>query len=233
MFENIDLTNEDREIIVFAGPSGCGKSTLLRMICGLEPINAGLALIDGEDVTSVDPSKRGLAMVFQSYAHMTVRENIALSLKVARRPKEETVQRVERASGILRLSPLSDRYPRELSGGQRQCAAIGRAIVRGPRAFLFDQPLSSLDAALRGDMRLRIAQLHRRLDATMMCVTHDQTEAMTLADRIVVLNGVHVGQVGDPLILCEMPESEFARDSSEFPGSISFLAKQSTVGLRR
>ena len=201
VFENIDLTIEDREIIVFVGPSGCGKSTLLRMICGLEPINAGSVLIDGEDVTSVDPSKRGLAMVFQSYAlypHMTVRDNIAFSLKVARRPKEEIVQRVERAAGILQLSPLLDRYPRELSGGQRQRVAIGRAIVREPKAFLFDEPLSNLDAALRGDMRLQIAQLHRRLDATMIYVTHDQTEAMTLADRIVVLNGGHVEQIGAP-----------------------------------
>ncbi len=212
VFENIDLTIEDREIIVFVGPSGCGKSTLLRMICGLEPINAGSVLIDGEDVTSVDPSKRGLAMVFQSYAlypHMTVRDNIAFSLKVARRPKEEIVQRVERAAGILQLSPLLDRYPRELSGGQRQRVAIGRAIVREPKAFLFDEPLSNLDAALRGDMRLQIAQLHRRLDATMIYVTHDQTEAMTLADRIVVLNGGHVEQIGAPHELYEMPENEF------------------------
>ena len=212
VFENIDLTIEDREIIVFVGPSGCGKSTLLRMICGLEPINSGSVLIDGEDVTSVDPSKRGLAMVFQSYAlhpHMTVRENIAFSLKVARRPKEEIDERVERAAGILQLSPLLDRYPRELSGGQRQRVAIGRAIVREPKAFLFDEPLSDLDAALRGDMRLQIAQLHRRLDATMIYVTHDQTEAMTLADRIVVLNGGHVEQIGAPHELYEMPENEF------------------------
>jgi multiple sugar transport system ATP-binding protein len=212
VIENIDLTIDSQEFVVFVGPSGCGKSTLLRMICGLESITSGALLIDGEDMTAVDPSKRGLAMVFQSYAlypHMTVKENIGFSLKVARRPKEEVAQRIGRAAEILQLTPYLDRYPRELSGGQRQRVAIGRAIVREPKAFLFDEPLSNLDAALRGDMRLQIAELHRNLDSTTIYVTHDQTEAMTLADRIVVLRGGSIEQVGTPYELYETPANEF------------------------
>lgn len=212
VIENIDLTIESQEFTVFVGPSGCGKSTLLRMICGLESFTSGSLRINGEDITKVDPSKRGLAMVFQSYAlypHMTVGANIGFSLKVARRPKAEVAERVGRVAEILQLTPYLGRYPRELSGGQRQRVAIGRAIVREPMAFLFDEPLSNLDAALRGDMRLQIAQLHRSLNSTTIYVTHDQTEAMTLADRIVVLNEGKIEQIGTPYELYETPANEF------------------------
>ena len=177
--------------MVFVGPSGCGKSTLLRMIAGLEPITSGDLEIGGERMNDVDPSKRGIAMVFQTYAlypHMTVRDNMGFALRFARMPKDEIARQVNEAARILELEPLLDRYPKELSGGQRQRVAIGRAIVRHPQVFLFDEPLSNLDAELRVQMRVELARLHKELGVTMIYVTHDQTEAMTLADRIVVLN---------------------------------------------
>ncbi|MEM1006763.1 MAG: ABC transporter ATP-binding protein, partial [Pseudomonadota bacterium] len=186
----LDLTIEDGEFTVFVGPSGCGKSTLLRLIAGLEDITTGSIDIDGEDATDVPPARRGLAMVFQSYAlypHMTVRKNIAFPLRMAKLDQAEIDKRVEGAAQVLNLADYLDRRPGQLSGGQRQRVAIGRAIVREPAAFLFDEPLSNLDAALRVGMRLEISELHERLATTMIYVTHDQVEAMTMADKIVVL----------------------------------------------
>ena len=186
----LDLEIEDGEFVVFVGPSGCGKSTLLRLIAGLEDVTAGTIHIDGEDATSVPPSRRGLAMVFQSYAlypHMTVRKNITFPLRMAKMDKAEQERRVEQAAAVLNLTDYLDRKPGQLSGGQRQRVAIGRAIVREPDAFLFDEPLSNLDAALRVGMRIEISELHDRLKTTMIYVTHDQVEAMTMADKIVVL----------------------------------------------
>jgi multiple sugar transport system ATP-binding protein len=208
----LDLEIERGELIVFVGPSGCGKSTLLRLIAGLEDVTGGELLIDGRDVTRLPPAWRGLSMVFQSYAlypHMSVRDNIAFPLKMAGRDKETIQRKVEDAARVLNLQDYLDRKPRELSGGQRQRVAIGRAIVREPVAFLFDEPLSNLDAALRVNMRMEIAQLHRQLGATMIYVTHDQVEAMTLADRIVVLNAGRVEQVGSPLELYRKPATLF------------------------
>ncbi len=212
IIKGVDLDIADREFTVFVGPSGCGKSTLLRMIAGLEEITAGDLLIDGRRVNDVGPADRGLAMVFQSYAlypHMTVRENMGFALKLARAPREERDRKVAEASRILQLDPYLDRRPKELSGGQRQRVAIGRAIVRHPKVFLFDEPLSNLDAALRGQMRVELARLHRELDATMIYVTHDQVEAMTMADRIVVLQAGRVEQVGSPLDLYHHPANLF------------------------
>ena len=186
----LDLTIQDGEFTVLVGPSGCGKSTLLRMIAGLEDITAGHIEIDGKDATDLVPAKRGLAMVFQSYAlypHMTVRKNIAFPLRMAKLDKAEITERVEGAASVLNLTDYLDRRPGQLSGGQRQRVAIGRAIVRDPKVFLFDEPLSNLDAALRVGMRLEISELHKRLETTMVYVTHDQVEAMTMADKIVVL----------------------------------------------
>ena len=191
VIKGIDLDIKDGEFIIFVGPSGCGKSTLLRMIGGLEETSRGAIVLDGNDVTDQPPSKRGLSMVFQSYAlypHMSVRDNMGFSLKTAGAPKSEIEEKVEEAARVLKLEPLLDRRPKDMSGGQRQRVAIGRSIVRAPTAFLFDEPLSNLDAALRVDMRLEIAKLHRSLETTMIYVTHDQVEAMTLADRIVVLD---------------------------------------------
>ena len=187
----LDLEIEDGEFVVFVGPSGCGKSTLLRLIAGLEDVTGGTIRIDGEDATAVPPAKRGLAMVFQSYAlypHMTVRKNISFPLRMAKLDQAEQNRRVEQAAAVLNLTEYLDRRPGQLSGGQRQRVAIGRAIVREPAAFLFDEPLSNLDAALRVGMRLEISELHERLKTTMIYVTHDQVEAMTMADKIVVLN---------------------------------------------
>jgi multiple sugar transport system ATP-binding protein len=209
---SLDLQIERGELVVFVGPSGCGKSTLLRMIAGLEDVSSGQLLIDGRDATQLPPAWRGLSMVFQSYAlypHMSVRDNIAFPLKMAKRDKETIERKVNEAARVLNLQDYLDRKPRELSGGQRQRVAIGRAIVREPVAFLFDEPLSNLDAALRVNMRMEIAQLHRQLGATTIYVTHDQTEAMTLADRIVVLNGGRVEQVGPPLELYRRPATLF------------------------
>ncbi|WP_209506826.1 MULTISPECIES: ABC transporter ATP-binding protein [unclassified Ruegeria] len=208
----LDLTIEDGEFTVFVGPSGCGKSTLLRLIAGLEDITSGSIDIDGADATNVPPAKRGLAMVFQSYAlypHMSVRKNIAFPLRMAKLDQAEIDKRVEGAAQVLNLTDYLDRRPGQLSGGQRQRVAIGRAIVREPAAFLFDEPLSNLDAALRVGMRLEISELHERLATTMIYVTHDQVEAMTMADKIVVLQAGVIEQVGSPLDLYRTPRNLF------------------------
>ena len=207
---SLDIKNG--EFVVFVGPSGCGKSTLLRMIAGLEDLTSGAILIDGKDMTEAAPSKRGLSMVFQSYAlypHMSVRGNISFGLKMAGMAKAEIEAKVAKAAATLNLTEYLDRKPRQLSGGQRQRVAIGRAIVRNPEGFLFDEPLSNLDAALRVNMRLEIMQMHKDLGATMIYVTHDQVEAMTMADRIVVLNRGNIEQVGSPLELYNRPDSLF------------------------
>ena len=208
----LDLEISDGEFVVFVGPSGCGKSTLLRLIAGLEDITSGYVEIDGADVTDVPPAKRGLAMVFQSYAlypHMSVRKNIAFPLRMAKLDKAEQDRRVESAARVLNLTEFLERRPRQLSGGQRQRVAIGRAIVREPGAFLFDEPLSNLDAALRVNMRLEISELHQSLKTTMIYVTHDQVEAMTMADKIVVLQAGVIEQVGSPLDLYHNPRNLF------------------------
>jgi multiple sugar transport system ATP-binding protein len=208
----LDLTIEDGEFAVFVGPSGCGKSTLLRLIAGLEDITSGSIQIDGQEASDMPPAKRGLAMVFQSYAlypHMTVRKNIAFPLRMAKLDPAEIDRRVANAAEVLNLSDYLDRRPGQLSGGQRQRVAIGRAIVREPAAFLFDEPLSNLDAALRVGMRLEISELHSRLETTMIYVTHDQVEAMTMADKIVVLNSGVIEQVGSPLELYRNPRNRF------------------------
>jgi multiple sugar transport system ATP-binding protein len=210
--KGIDLSIPHREFVVFVGPSGCGKSTLLRLIAGLEEITAGDVLIDGQRVNDTPASDRGLAMVFQSYAlypHMTVFENMSFGLRINKTDRETIRRKVNEAARILRLEELLHRRPRELSGGQRQRVAIGRAIVRNPRVFLFDEPLSNLDASLRVQMRIEIARLHQQLDATMIYVTHDQVEAMTMADKIVVLNGGQIEQVGSPLELYHHPRNLF------------------------
>ncbi len=212
VLRGIDLVVEDGAFCVFVGPSGCGKSTLLRLIAGLEEASDGRIAIDGRDVTRLPPYDRGLSMVFQSYAlypHMSVRDNIAFGLRTARLPEARVAAKVAEAARMLRLEPLLDRRPAALSGGQRQRVAIGRAIVREPAAFLFDEPLSNLDAALRADTRLEIAALHRQLAATMIYVTHDQVEAMTLADRIVVLDGGRIMQAGSPRDLYDRPANLF------------------------
>jgi multiple sugar transport system ATP-binding protein len=209
---NADLEIEDGSFVVFVGPSGCGKTTLLRMIAGLEDVSGGRILIDGSNVVDVPPAKRGLSMVFQSYAlypHMSVRGNIAFGLKMAGLPRAEIERKVEAAAATLNLTPYLDRKPRELSGGQRQRVAIGRAIVREPKAFLFDEPLSNLDAALRVQMRQEVTRLQRQLATTAIYVTHDQVEAMTMADRIVVLNAGSIEQYGSPLELYERPANLF------------------------
>ncbi|SER63985.1 ABC transporter ATP-binding protein [Rhizobium sp. NFR03] len=208
----IDLEIKDGEFVVFVGPSGCGKSTLLRIIAGLEDATSGHIEIDGRDVTNEAPAKRGLAMVFQSYAlypHMTVRNNIAFPLKMAKMDQGAIDKKVTEAARVLNLTNYLDRRPGQLSGGQRQRVAIGRAIVREPSAFLFDEPLSNLDAALRGTMRLEISELHNQLKTTMIYVTHDQVEAMTMADKIVVLNAGNIEQVGSPLDLYHKPNNLF------------------------
>jgi multiple sugar transport system ATP-binding protein len=209
---NIDLDINDGEFVVFVGPSGCGKSTLLRLIAGLEDTTSGKIEIDGKDATGSPPAKRGLAMVFQSYAlypHMSVRKNIAFPLKMAGLEASAIEKKVTDAARILNLTNYLERRPGELSGGQRQRVAIGRAIVREPAAFLFDEPLSNLDAALRGSMRLEISELHQQLATTMIYVTHDQVEAMTMADKIVVLNAGNIEQVGSPMELYRTPRNLF------------------------
>ena len=208
----LDLTIEEGEFTVFVGPSGCGKSTLLRLIAGLEDVTSGSIGIDGRETTSLPPAQRGLAMVFQSYAlypHMSVRKNIAFPLKMAKMDQAEIDRRVTTAADVLNLIDYLDRRPGQLSGGQRQRVAIGRAIVREPSAFLFDEPLSNLDAALRVGMRLEISELHKRLKTTMIYVTHDQVEAMTMADKIVVLQAGVIEQVGSPLELYRTPCNRF------------------------
>jgi len=212
VINDVDLAIDDGEFAVFVGPSGCGKSTLLRLIAGLEDLTAGKILIDGEDVSEVGPAKRGLAMVFQSYAlypHMSVRANIGFALKMAGEKREAIERKVSKAAATLNLTDYLDRKPRQLSGGQRQRVAIGRAIVREPKAFLFDEPLSNLDAALRVQMRVEIGELHQALKTTMVYVTHDQVEAMTMANKIVVLDKGAVMQVGAPLDLYNKPNGLF------------------------
>ena len=212
VIKSVDLTVEPGEFVVFVGPSGCGKSTLLRMLAGLEQVSEGSIEIDGKDVTGMLPLERGVAMVFQSYAlypHMSVEDNIGFGLKIAKMPKPERRKKVLEAARILQLEPYLARKPKALSGGQRQRVAIGRAIVKSPKIFLFDEPLSNLDAELRVQMRLEIASLHQRLGATMIYVTHDQVEAMTLADKIVVLRDGRVEQAGKPIDLYENPSNMF------------------------
>lgn len=239
VLKDINLDIKKGELIVFVGPSGCGKSTLLRMIAGLEKITGGELQIDDMVVNDVPPSERGIAMVFQSYAlypHMTVRENMQFALKIAKMPQSEIDERVEKAAKILQLHNLLDRLPKALSGGQRQRVAIGRSIVRDPKVYLFDEPLSNLDAALRVATRIEIAQLKESMpDSTMIYVTHDQVEAMTLASRIVVLAGGGIAQVGSPLDLYERPENEFVAQfigspaMNLIPGKITGTGEQTTI----
>lgn len=237
----LDLTIEEGEFTVFVGPSGCGKSTLLRLIAGLEDVSDGQINIDGQDATALPPAQRRLAMVFQSYAlypHMSVRKNIAFPLKMAGLPKEEQDRRVAAAAAALNLNDYLDRRPAQLSGGQRQRVAIGRAIVREPAAFLFDEPLSNLDAALRVGMRLEISELHKRLNTTMIYVTHDQVEAMTMADKIVVLQAGMIEQVGSPLELYHSPRNLFVAGFIGSPkmnfmtGEEALKRDAQTIGIR-
>ncbi|WP_323764921.1 sn-glycerol-3-phosphate ABC transporter ATP-binding protein UgpC [Marinovum sp.] len=230
VIHGVDLQIEHGEFCVFVGPSGCGKSTLLRMIAGLEETSDGHISIGGRDVTRADPAERGVAMVFQTYAlypHMTVEENMGFGLKMNGHPKEEIRTKVAEASRILKLDDYLARKPKALSGGQRQRVAIGRAIVRGPEVFLFDEPLSNLDAELRVDMRVEIARLHKEIGATMIYVTHDQVEAMTLADKIVVLRAGHIEQVGSPMELYQDPDNRFVAGFIGSP-SMNFLAARVT-----
>ena len=225
VIKGLDLDIADGEFVVFVGPSGCGKSTTLRMIAGLEDATSGTIRLDSHDVTRTRPADRGIAMVFQSYAlfpHMTVADNIGFGLQLRKQDRAMISKRVAEVAETLQLTPLLARYPRELSGGQRQRVAIGRAIIRNPRVFLFDEPLSNLDAALRVQMRLEIARLHQRLGATMVYVTHDQVEAMTLADRIVVFNDGRIEQVGSPMELYEHPANRFVAGFIGAP-SMNFL----------
>ncbi len=241
VLKDIDLDIETGELVVFVGPSGCGKSTLLRMIAGLERITDGTLEIDGQVMNNVPPSQRGIAMVFQSYAlypHMTVRENMEFALKIAKKSKAEIAAAVQKAAKILQLEPYLDRLPRALSGGQRQRVAIGRSIVRDPKVYLFDEPLSNLDAALRVATRIEIAQLKESMpDSTMIYVTHDQVEAMTLASRIVVLANKGIAQVGTPLDLYERPENEFVAQfigspaMNLLPGEVIETGEQTLVRL--
>jgi multiple sugar transport system ATP-binding protein len=237
----LDLEIEDGEFVVFVGPSGCGKSTLLRLIAGLEDVTSGAIEIDGQDATHIPPARRGLAMVFQSYAlypHMSVRKNIAFPLRMAGFEKGEIERRVAGAAEVLNLTDYLDRRPGQLSGGQRQRVAIGRAIVREPAAFLFDEPLSNLDAALRVNMRLEISELHNKLGTTMIYVTHDQIEAMTMADKIVVLNAGRIEQVGTPLELYRAPRNLFVAGFIGSPkmnfveGEMARRQGAATLGIR-
>jgi ABC-type sugar transport system ATPase subunit len=238
VIHNISLELPNNQFTVFVGPSGCGKSTLLRLIAGLEDITEGSLFIDGVDVTTLPPAKRGVAMVFQSYAlypHMTVYENIAFGLRCTKYARDEIDRRVLQASEILQLNHLLERQPKQLSGGQRQRVAIGRAIVRDPKVFLFDEPLSNLDASLRVKMRMQIAKLKNDLKTTMIYVTHDQTEAMTLADQIVVLNDGGVEQVGAPMALYHHPRNKFVASFIGSPkmnfveGRIASLSQNTAV----
>ncbi|NRB20497.1 MAG: sn-glycerol-3-phosphate ABC transporter ATP-binding protein UgpC [Rhodobacteraceae bacterium] len=234
VLNNINLDIQSGELIVFVGPSGCGKSTLLRMIAGLEKISSGTLEIDGQVVNDIPPAQRGIAMVFQSYAlypHMTVRDNMAFALKIAGKPKAEINATIGRVAKTLQLDELLDRLPKALSGGQRQRVAIGRSIVRDPKVYLFDEPLSNLDAALRVATRIEIAQLKEAMpDSTMVYVTHDQVEAMTLADRIVVLANKGIAQVGTPLELYERPENEFVAQFIGSPAMNLFAAEITGTG---
>src|ERR1700677_4024422 len=241
IINGIDLNIENGEFAVFVGPSGCGKSTLLRLIAGLEDVTSGQVLIDAKDMTNVGPAQRGLAMVFQSYAlypHMSVRGNIAFALKMAGQKADVIEQKVRKAATTLNLTDYLDRKPRQLSGGQRQRVAIGRAIVREPKAFLFDEPLSNLDAALRVQLRMEVTKLQKQLGTTAIYVTHDQVEAMTMADKIVVLNAGGIEQYGSPLELYERPANLFV---AGFIGSpkMNFVSDEAasqygaaTIGIR-
>jgi len=231
---DVNLEIADGEFVIFVGPSGSGKSTLLRLVAGLEDCTGGQIFIDGNDVTNLGPAERELSMVFQSYAlypTKTVRGNMSFGLEVAKLPKAEINRRVDAAAAVLKLEPYMERKPKALSGGQRQRVAIGRAIVREPVAFLFDEPLSNLDAALRVEMRIEIAKLHQRLDATMIYVTHDQVEAMTLADKIVVLDRGDIQQVGSPMELYDHPANLFVAQFIGSPKMNVMAAKPSSGGL--
>ncbi len=241
--KGIDLSINKGEFIVFVGPSGCGKSTLLRMIAGLEDIDAGELVLEGKTITDTAPSKRDLAMVFQSYAlypHMTVEENMSFALRIQKQDPSIIAEKVQRAAAKLNLTEHLLRTPKELSGGQRQRVAIGRAIVRSPKVFLFDEPLSNLDAALRGQTRVEIAHLHRELDATSIYVTHDQVEAMTLADRVVVLQAGVIEQVGTPMELYDTPANKFVAQFIGMPqmnilpfdGAMEAPADAAEIGIR-
>lgn len=241
VIKGVDLDVAEGEFIVFVGPSGCGKSTMLRIIAGLEDQSSGHVKIDGRTVDTVPPAKRGIAMVFQSYAlypHLDVRGNMGLALKQDGMAKADIAARIQKAADMLQLDTLLDRRPAELSGGQRQRVAIGRAIVREPSLLLFDEPLSNLDAALRAGTRMEIAKLHRQLGATIVYVTHDQTEAMTLADRIVVFNGGRIEQVGKPLDLYRDPANLFVAGFIGSPtmnfikGEMAARAGATTLGIR-
>lgn len=241
VLKDINLTVEDGEFVVFVGPSGCGKSTLLRVIAGLEDASSGTVAIGGEVVNHVPPAKRGIAMVFQSYAlypHLTVKDNMGLGLKQEGQPKAVVEERVAKASNMLSLDEYLKRRPAELSGGQRQRVAIGRAIVRDPKLFLFDEPLSNLDAALRMNTRVEIAALHRTLAASVIYVTHDQIEAMTLADKIVVLRDGRIEQVGSPMELYNNPANRFVASFLGSPSmnflerSVPGLPAKTTLGIR-
>jgi multiple sugar transport system ATP-binding protein len=241
IIKGADLEIEDGSFVVFVGPSGCGKTTLLRLIAGLEDVTGGMILIDGKNVVDVSPAKRGLSMVFQSYAlypHMSVRGNIAFGLKMAGLPRAEIDRKVEAAAATLNLTPYLERKPRDLSGGQRQRVAIGRAIVREPKAFLFDEPLSNLDAALRVQMRLEVTKLQKQLATTAIYVTHDQVEAMTMADKIVVLNAGQIEQYGSPLELYERPANLFVAGFIGSPkmnfvsGDVAQQHGAATIGVR-
>ena len=233
VIKGVDLEVKDGEFVVFVGPSGCGKSTLLRLIAGLEDMSSGKIIIDGKDATDLGPAQRGLAMVFQSYAlypHMTVRNNIAFPLKMAKASPEVIEAKVKYAANTLNLTDYLERRPGQLSGGQRQRVAIGRAIVREPSAFLFDEPLSNLDAALRVQMRVEIGELHNKLKTTMIYVTHDQVEAMTMADKIVVLDLGAISQVGAPLDLYNKPDNLFV---ARFIGSPTMNIAKGPSAARR
>ena len=233
VIHGIDLEIKDGEFCVFVGPSGCGKSTLLRMVAGLEDTTGGAISIGTRDVTREDPARRGVAMVFQTYAlypHMTVQENMGFGLRMNGHPKNEIAQKVAEASRILKLDDYLKRKPVALSGGQRQRVSIGRAIVRGPEVFLFDEPLSNLDAELRVEMRVEIARLHKEIGATMIYVTHDQVEAMTLADKIVVLRGGVIEQVGAPMDLYRNPDNKFVAGFIGSP-AMNFLSAVVKDGL--
>ena len=241
VIKGVDLEIKDGEFVVFVGPSGCGKSTLLRLIAGLEDVTGGKIVIDGQDATEIGPSQRGLAMVFQSYAlypHMSVGNNIGFPLKMAKQPQDVIDAKVKKAAATLNLTDYLDRRPGQLSGGQRQRVAIGRAIVREPKAFLFDEPLSNLDAALRVQMRLEIGDLHKALKTTMIYVTHDQVEAMTMADKIVVLDKGMVAQVGSPLELYNKPDNLFVAKFIGSPtmntitGASAQKRNAATIGVR-
>ena len=234
VIQGINLTIDDGEFCVFVGPSGCGKSTLLRMVAGLEETTSGTIRIGSRDVTRTDPAERGVAMVFQTYAlypHMTVADNMGFGLKMTGHARADVATKVAEAARILHLEPYLDRKPKALSGGQRQRVAIGRAIVRGPEVFLFDEPLSNLDAELRVEMRVEIARLHKEIGATMIYVTHDQVEAMTLADKIVVLRAGRIEQVGRPMDLYRDPDNRFVAGFIGSPAMNFFKATVSAAGM--